>query len=85
MGYEQGFKKGLKFTNRSVTTFPDNDWIAGVEDDENQDESEDDENQDESEDDENLENETENQNNENKMKLKMNQRWMLNMIKNNKK
>ena len=42
MGYEQGFKKGLKFTNRSGNAYPDNDWIAGVEDDENQDESEDD-------------------------------------------
>jgi len=60
MGYEQGFKKGLKFTNRSGTIFPDNDWIAGVENDERQDESENNENIENE-----TENETENQNNEN--------------------
>jgi len=81
MGYEQGFKKGLKFANRSGTTFPDNDWIAGVEEEENETEHE---NQDETD-----ENETENQNNENENENEagMDDLYDINnyMIKNNKK
>ena len=38
IGYIQGFKKGLKFANCSGITFLDNGWIAGVDENENQDE-----------------------------------------------
>jgi len=39
MAYKQSFKKGLKFTNLSPITFLDNDWIAGVYQDEVQNEN----------------------------------------------
>ena len=39
MGYDQGFPTtGTKFTNRQVQIYLDNDWIAGVDYDEYEDE-----------------------------------------------